>query len=200
MNRTVEKDGKNPVQGADLLSGILYPGRRLLNVQVKRHADGNRRDLQDGMYHVFPIEMQKAKEKRSILTTITDFTSTGRFRILCLTSTDLIDPTGISSRTLTTLGSSIIPRFPKSIIEQVVLHPCLSRDFTWRDVPRELKQHSEMRFYSGYEIDDAYQIYGVDAAEGALAVVRPDGYVGVVAELGDVKRVERYLEGCLRTV
>lgn len=52
VNRTVEKDGKNPVQGTDLLSGILYPGRRLLNVQIKRHADGNRRDLQDGMLSI----------------------------------------------------------------------------------------------------------------------------------------------------
>jgi len=48
VNRTLEKEGKDPIQGTDRLSGILYPGRRLLNVQVKRHADGNRRDLQDG--------------------------------------------------------------------------------------------------------------------------------------------------------
>ena len=39
---------KGPVDGTGYLSGILRPGRRLLNVQVKRHADGYRRDLQDG--------------------------------------------------------------------------------------------------------------------------------------------------------
>lgn len=48
VNRSFDKTNKNPIQGANALSGILYPGRRLLNVQVKRHADGNRRDLQDG--------------------------------------------------------------------------------------------------------------------------------------------------------
>lgn len=48
VSRTLEKEGKDPIQGTDRLSGMLYPGRRLLNVQVKRHADGNRRDLQDG--------------------------------------------------------------------------------------------------------------------------------------------------------
>lgn len=36
------------VTGSDYLSGVLKPGRRLLNVKAKRHADGYRRDLQDG--------------------------------------------------------------------------------------------------------------------------------------------------------
>jgi hypothetical protein len=40
--------GENPIQGTDYLSGILHPGRRLLNVRLVRHADGYRRDLQDG--------------------------------------------------------------------------------------------------------------------------------------------------------
>lgn len=57
-----------------------------------------------------------------------------------------------------------------------------------------------MRFYRGYDLDDVYKVYGVDAAHGAVAVVRPDGYVGVAGELGDVERVERYLGGCLRVV
>ena len=128
---------------------------------------------------------------------LADFLSTGRFRILCLTSTDLLEPFGISAQVLTALGSNVLPRFPESIIEQIVIHPRLSRDFTWRDVPAELKQLSEMRFYSGYHLDDVYQIYGVDPAIGALAVVRPDGYIGIVAELGDVKRLKAYLEACL---
>ncbi|RJE26342.1 Phenol 2-monooxygenase [Aspergillus sclerotialis] len=176
VDRTVEKGRKDPITGTDYLSGLLRPGRRLLNVRLKRHADGYRRDLQD------------------------DFPSTGRFRILCLTSSDLLEPEGTSAKTLTAIGSSIIPRFPESLIEQVVVHPRVPRDFVWQDLPQELKHHSEMRFYSGYEMEDVYKIYGVDPAEGALAVVRPDGYVGVTAELGDVNRVERYLERCLRTV
>ncbi|KAL3473528.1 FAD binding domain-containing protein [Aspergillus californicus] len=177
-NVTVEKaTGQNPITGTDYLHGILCPGRRLRNVHVKRFADGNRRDLQD------------------------DFLSTGRFRILCLTSTDLLNPEGISAQTLKTLGSSTIPQFPPSIVEQVVIHPRLDKDFMWRDLPRELKERSEMRFYSGYALsDDVYAIYGVDPAQGALAVVRPDGYIGTIAALGDVARVEGYLRGCIRTV
>lgn len=49
-------------------------------------------------------------------------------------------------------------------------------------------------------MDDVYGIYGVSPDEGALAIVRPDGYVGIVASLGDVQRVRSYLESLLRTV
>ncbi|KAI9037722.1 putative phenol monooxygenase [Aspergillus affinis] len=154
-NLMIEKSpGANseyPIQRTDYLLGVLRPGRRLLDVRLKRHADGVHIHLQD------------------------DFRSTGRFRILCLTSSDLLDPQGTSARTLTTLGSSVIPRFPHSVVEQVVVHPRLSRSFTWRDVPAELKKYSEMRFHNGCEIDDAYKTYGVDADQGALAVIRPDG-------------------------
>ena len=38
----------SPVTGTDYLSGILRPGRRLLNVRVMRHADGCKRDIHDG--------------------------------------------------------------------------------------------------------------------------------------------------------
>jgi hypothetical protein len=45
--RGLEGD-QNPIKGSDYLSGILRPGRRLLNVRLIRHADGYRRDIQDG--------------------------------------------------------------------------------------------------------------------------------------------------------
>jgi phenol 2-monooxygenase (NADPH) len=40
--------GDGIIEGTDYLSGVLRSGRRLLNVKAKRHADGYRRDLQDG--------------------------------------------------------------------------------------------------------------------------------------------------------
>ncbi|KAE8326867.1 hypothetical protein BDV39DRAFT_176331 [Aspergillus sergii] len=57
-----------------------------------------------------------------------------------------------------------------------------------------------MRFHSGYEIDDVYAVYGVDPAQGALAVIRPDGYVGTIAALGDVSRIERYIATRIETI
>jgi phenol 2-monooxygenase len=70
----------------------------------------------------------------------------------------------------------------------------------WGEIPRSVKEHSEMSFYSGYEMDDVYGIYGVDPAKGGLAIVRPDGYVGILASLTDVSRAERYLERLIRTI
>lgn len=58
-----------------------------------------------------------------------------------------------------------------------------------------------MRFYSGYELsDDVYAVYGAEESEGALAVVRPDGYIGAVAALDDVESVKGFLARCVRTV
>jgi phenol 2-monooxygenase len=55
-----------------------------------------------------------------------------------------------------------------------------------------------MRFYNGTELEDAYNIYGVDPKKGVMAVVRPDGYVGAISELRDVERIGEFLKGCLR--
>lgn len=38
----------NVIRGTDYLAGILRPGRRLLNIKLKRHADGCHVDLHDG--------------------------------------------------------------------------------------------------------------------------------------------------------
>ena len=57
-----------------------------------------------------------------------------------------------------------------------------------------------MRFYNGTELEDAYGVYGVSKERGAIAVVRPDGYVGCITSSEEVGRVEGYLRGCLRTV
>ncbi|OKP09256.1 Phenol 2-monooxygenase [Penicillium subrubescens] len=169
------EDSTSPVKGTDYLSGILRPGRRLLDVRVLRHADGAQRHIHD------------------------DIPSTGRFRILCLASTDLLDRQSVSALALDSLDR-LMAEFPASVIELIVLHPKLHRQFEWEDVSACIKQRAEMRFHDGSALDDAYAIYGVDPAGGALAVIRPDGYVGVVARLGDAARVEEYLKRCIRTV
>ncbi|KAE9370736.1 putative phenol monooxygenase [Stipitochalara longipes BDJ] len=175
-NLVVEKSrSEGIVHGTDYLSGVLRPGRRLLNVKVKRHADGVRRDLQD------------------------DFPSTGRFRILVFTSADLLAPSGISATSLNQI-STILSRFPAGIIELVILHPLESNTFVWTDIPEAVKTHSEMRFYNATELEDAYRIYGIDPKKGAVAVVRPDGYIGTITELKDTDRIGEFLRRCLRTL
>lgn len=191
----IKSKGPNPITGTDYISGILRPGRRLLNVRLLRHADGWQRDIHDGM----SSQMETLCGNIISDPDPTDIPSTGRFRILCLTSTDLLDRSSISVQTLEEV-TLLEAQFPKSVIEQIILHPQLHRSFEWNDVPMCVKQQAEMRFYDGSALDDAYSIYGVDPVQGALVVVRPDGYVGVVACLGDVQKVDRYLKQCIRTV
>ncbi|KAJ2896964.1 hypothetical protein MKZ38_005063 [Zalerion maritima] len=48
----------------------------------------------------------------------------------------------------------------------------------------------------------AYEAYGVDICKGAVVLVRPDGYVGLVTELSEdgQKEVEKWFDGVLRPV
>ena len=55
-----------------------------------------------------------------------------------------------------------------------------------------------MKTYSPAKREDAYEIYGIDKGEGALVVVRPDGYVGVLGGLDAFGLAEGYFAGCLR--
>ncbi|THC91403.1 hypothetical protein EYZ11_009132 [Aspergillus tanneri] len=159
----------------DYLGGMLRPGRRLLNVTVKRHADGSPRDLQDDLF-------------------------SGRFHLLIFASTDLLSPVGLSASIINAMYHRVLPSFSPGLIELTVLHPRLSRPFDWEDVPGAIKQGAEMRFYNGVDQQDAYAIYGVPQDRGILAIVRPDGCVGVLAKLEDPDRVASYLRGCLRMV
>jgi phenol 2-monooxygenase len=112
-----------------------------------------------------------------------------------LASNDLCDPCGRSARALTALCDTILPRFPDSIIELVVLHPLKAR-FEWTDIPACVKKYAEMRFHGCAE-RNAYQIYGIPESVGALSVVRPDGVVGVVEHLESPNTIAAYLSSCL---
>jgi hypothetical protein len=48
VDKAPDDGAVNPITGTDYLSGVLRPGRRLLDVRCKRHADGNRRHMHDG--------------------------------------------------------------------------------------------------------------------------------------------------------
>ncbi|KAJ5742513.1 uncharacterized protein N7511_011532 [Penicillium nucicola] len=171
--RDDENGSTSPVSGTDYVSGTLRPGRRLLNVRVLRHADGNERSIHD------------------------DIPSTGRFRLLSMTSTDLLNRKGASAQSLDEI-SLLVTRFPPTLIEQIIIHPQLDQEFQWKDIPACVKGQAEMRFYNGSTPEDAYKIYGVDPTKGALVLIRPDGYVGTIAGLDGTAKVEEYLKGCIR--
>ncbi|KAI5297994.1 hypothetical protein KEM55_003964 [Ascosphaera atra] len=133
-----------------------------------------------------------------ILVDSDDFISTGRFRVLCMTTTDLLDPKGQSAKALESINSEVITAFPTGLLELVVLHPSLGRRFDWHEVSPVIKKRAEMTFHG--PLEDAYEKYGVSAEKGALAVVRPDGYVGIVSQLEGTAKIREYLARCIRTV
>ncbi len=44
-----------------------------------------------------------------------------------------------------------------------------------------------------------YERYGIDAAKGAIVVVRPDGYVGTIAPLDGLRDVDAYFSAFMAT-
>lgn len=40
-----------------------------------------------------------------------------------------------------------------------------------------------------------YDTYGIDSVKGAIVVVRPDGYVGVVASIDNIADLDAYFGG-----
>jgi hypothetical protein len=174
-----------------LSTGALKPGKRLPDIRLKRYADGSHCNLQDGNSALGPLYRSYVADYRI------ELPSNGRFRILCFTSTDLLEPTGKSVQALRHLSSAILPRFPSSTVEQLVIYPAPLSAFEWGHIPCGERGWSEMRFYNGYEVSDVYAIYGLNPAKGAVAVVRPDGYVGVVGMLTDLDRIFSYLRDCI---
>ncbi|KAL9121983.1 MAG: hypothetical protein Q9187_001459 [Circinaria calcarea] len=158
----------------DYAAGVLREGRRILDVQTIRFADGTPRHLHD------------------------DLLSNGRLRVIVLASNDLLDAAGVSASTLINLCGSVLPQYPPKVIELIILQPLGLHSFEWVDIPACVKKEAEMRFH----VADAavYATYGVDPAIGALVVVRPDGYIGTIAHLGDVERVNSYLQRWVKVI
>jgi phenol 2-monooxygenase len=124
--------------------------------------------------------------------------SRGRYHIVVLTSNDLLDKSGASQLALSSC-IDIIQKFPAGVTDLIILHP-LQKRFEWTHLPPSVKAFAEMRTYGLAKKEDAYEIYGVSKDEGLIAVVRPDGYVGMLAPLSESKLVEAYFRGCLVSV
>lgn len=102
----------------------------------------------------------------------------------------------MSPRVLTEICNDILPTFPQGTVELVALHPFRERVFEWTDIPSCVKDTAEMRLH-GPVSDDLYSVYGVDQEKGAIVVVRPDSYVGMVCSLANSPQADSYLRQCL---
>lgn len=117
---------------------------------------------------------------------------------MALASKDLLDPHGASQAALRSCEETM-RKFPVGTIDLVLVHPLRER-FEWTDLPRFVKQCAEMKTYGLAAGENAYGVYGIPAEEGALAVIRPDGYVGTISPLTRPVDVEAYFKGCLLEV
>jgi phenol 2-monooxygenase len=73
----------------------------------------------------------------------------------------------------------------------------MKQRFEWTQIPSDIKRLAEMRIYGMAKKEDAYDVFGITGEEGAIAVVRPDGYVGILCRLSAPDVAENYLSGCL---
>lgn len=162
--------------GPSIDSGHLVPGRRVLNVQTVRFTDASPRDVHD------------------------DMASTGRYRIIVALPSRFRTAPRESAALLTHYVSKLPGRFAHGAVETLVLFPGHRGTLEWTDFPPCVRERSEW-LVLGDHSGEAYCTWGVDAARGALAVVRPDGYVGVVAALEEASvAVATYLAGVLKVV
>jgi len=183
--------GETLIAGTDYLGGTLKAGRRVNDSVVTRYADANPRHLQDGKckdinsFTVLSIATNEMLELSSI----------GRYRILVFTARDLTCTGGRSANCLVRLCASIIPQYPAGVLELLILYPPRENRFEWVDLPSCVKRDAEMRTFGATE--EVYNKYGVDATRGAVVVVRPDGYVGIICAIEDGEGLTRYLDECL---
>ena len=96
-------------------------------------------------------------------------------------------------------AEATLSKYPQGVIDLIVIHP-LQQRFEWTDIPRSVKQLAEMRTYGVAKKEDVYEVYGVSKDEGAVVVVRPDGYVGTISYLESYQTVEAYFKRTLREI
>ena len=182
------------VQIAQDAAEPLTPGKRLLPIQLTRHYDG------------------------VLVSSLDEMPSNGHFRIVVFAGSRLqnsglhelatylagrdspLDRYLIPSKASTTSRNSGISKTydtnhnrahdPNTIIDLFLIHTSSHVRIPIEELPEAFPEWQA----TVYEDVDhkAHSELGVDADVGALAVVRPDGYVGLVTGLDGAERIGRY--------
>ncbi|KAH7417733.1 FAD binding domain-containing protein [Cadophora sp. MPI-SDFR-AT-0126] len=174
ISRAGTTEGKWSSQ--DYLNGVICPGRRLINCNVKRFANGAPRDIHD------------------------ELGAEGKFSILLLAADDFGARDSRSTKTAETLCSQFLTRYPSGLIQPLIVLPDEASKFEWTDLPSCIKEKAEMTLFLASE--DVYKIYGIPrqgVEAGKLIVTRPDGIVGFMAYLEDIEKVKSFLDRFIRT-
>jgi phenol 2-monooxygenase len=118
--------------------------------------------------------------------------------LVVFAANDMLGHDSVSQLVLNSCGEIMLSH-PAGSIDFAVIHPLRER-FEWTDLPKCTKEFAEMRTYGLSKKEDAYEIYGVAKDQGAVIVVRPDGYVGIISSLSSLDQVKGYLNNCLVSV
>lgn len=161
----------------------LTPGMRLPDFQILNQADG------------VPSRIHKVLK------------SDGRFRVLIFPGDITVALQAARLQELAA-GFSSAQSFVHAYgrIEIVTIHAAARSGVELQELPAVLHPWSEELGWDYWKVyaDDrdihgdhgeAYQKCGIDRNEGCLVVIRPDGYVGMIAELTDLDTVNRYFAG-----
>ena len=159
-------------------AGTLREGRRIEDAIVQRYADGRRVHLHD------------------------EIESDGRYGVVVWTSKDLLEKKGTSQKVLRGLFEVVLRQLLAGLVKVFILHNLEHLSFEWSDLPECLKIQAETRLYRAD--NEIYRQFGIDSQQGGVCIVRPDVYVGTIADLtddtGGLQKVEAYLKRCLSMV
>ncbi|KAJ4344825.1 uncharacterized protein N0V89_012569 [Didymosphaeria variabile] len=156
---------------------ILRPGRVLCSASLIRFDDGSAVDSQDAMY------------------------ANGKFRVVAL----IPESTGSSPQdeawwpALEALLNNLQTDVLRSVVETIIIHPwpALNHDIEWTHFPAIVREVSERNVYGEAKEDGVYGVWGIERGVGALAVVRPDGYVGAHFGWGEMDALRLYFRGVI---
>lgn len=84
--------GMYPVSGTGHMNGVLKTGRRLLNVRMRRFADGSMFDIND------------------------DLLENGRYRVILICGDDFPDANGRSLSAVTSVCGNVVKKFPTGMV------------------------------------------------------------------------------------
>ncbi|KAI0773261.1 FAD binding domain-containing protein [Trametes elegans] len=95
-------------------------------------------------------------------------------------------------------------RDPADVFEILAICAAKKQDVNYTDLPPLFRQHWSKVFLDDTDMyaregGGGYEAYGIDAQEGAIVVVRPDGYVGIVAPLNALQDVNAYFSSFMRS-
>ncbi|KAL4892314.1 FAD binding domain-containing protein [Aspergillus ambiguus] len=173
----------------------LTPGKRLLPIDLVRHIDGNHYNLVDvmpsnGRFHLFVFAGRQLMSPT--LQALGEALNSHRSPLHLFNSLPLSFMERFRHEDIKT---DPIPRVNRNyLIDVFVIHTSDHLDIILEDLPAPFSTHWLMRVYK-----DAgglgHKSLGVPEESGALAVVRPDGYIGLVTALDRLDQVTAYFDG-----